>query len=86
MWQVITTERFDVWFSIQPEPLQDEILAVFRILSEFGPQLGRPYVDTIKGSTYSNYERVEDPVCRFSRTRFFCVRFYAVGYCVVRRR
>ncbi|MGF6565571.1 type II toxin-antitoxin system RelE/ParE family toxin [Kosakonia cowanii] len=58
MWQVITTERFDIWFSCQPELLQDEVLAVFRILSEFGPQLGRPYVDTVKGSIFSNMKEL----------------------------
>ncbi len=27
------------------------------ILSEFAPQLGRPYVDTVKDSTFPEYER-----------------------------
>lgn len=58
MWQVITTERFDIWFNCQPELLQDEVLAVFRVLSEFGPQLGRPYVDTVKGSIFSNMKEL----------------------------
>ncbi|WLI76152.1 type II toxin-antitoxin system RelE/ParE family toxin [Kosakonia sp. H02] len=58
MWDVITTERFDVWFYLQPELLQDEILAAFRILGEFGPNLGRPYVDTVKGSKYVNMKEL----------------------------
>lgn len=48
MWNVITTERFDEWFNKQTEPLQDEVLAILKILSEYGPHLGRPYVDTVK--------------------------------------
>ncbi|EOX3916177.1 type II toxin-antitoxin system RelE/ParE family toxin, partial [Escherichia coli] len=52
MWNVITTECFDEWFDTQSEDLQDEILSVLQILKEVGPNLGRPYVDTLKGSKY----------------------------------
>ncbi|EES0916286.1 hypothetical protein FXI30_004791 [Escherichia coli] len=54
MWNVITTECFDEWFDTQSEDLQDEILSVLQILKEVGPNLGRPYVDTLKGSKYPN--------------------------------
>ncbi|MDP9565983.1 UNVERIFIED_ORG: hypothetical protein J2806_001635 [Kosakonia oryzae] len=58
MWNVITTERFDAWFNKQTEPLQDEVLAILKILSEYGPHLGRPYVDTVKGSTFLNLKEL----------------------------
>lgn len=58
MWEVVTTGIFDTWFEEQDEGLQDEMLAVLHILSEHGPQLGRPQVDTVKGSTFSNMKEL----------------------------
>lgn len=37
-----------------PEDVQNEILAHTRLLEEFGPQLGRPRVDTLNGSSHAN--------------------------------
>lgn len=58
MWSVITTDCFDDWFDTQSEALQDEILSVLQILSENGPSLGRPQVDTLKGSMYPNMKEL----------------------------
>jgi hypothetical protein len=58
MWEVVTTGTFDVWFEEQEEGLQDEVLAVLHILSEHGPQLGRPQVDTVKDSMFSNMKEL----------------------------
>ncbi|WP_334473730.1 type II toxin-antitoxin system RelE/ParE family toxin [Arsenophonus sp. PmNCSU2021_1] len=58
MWNVITTVLFDEWYEAQSELLQDEILAAFKILSEFGPNLGRPQVDTVRGSKYPNLKEL----------------------------
>jgi hypothetical protein len=50
------------------ESVQDELLAHARLLAQFGPQLGRPRVDTLKGSRYSNMKELrfdaERGVCR----------------------
>ncbi len=40
------------------ESVQDELLAHARLLAQFGPQLGRPRVDTLKGSRYSNMKEL----------------------------
>jgi hypothetical protein len=40
------------------EPVQTELLAHARLLAQFGPQLGRPRVDTLKGSRYSNMKEL----------------------------
>ena len=71
MWNVITTECFDEWFDTQSEDLQDEILSVLQILKEVGPNLGRPYVDTLKGSKYPNMKELRvqfagEPIRAFS--------------------
>lgn len=58
MWEVITTELFDEWYEAQSELLQDEILASFKILREFGPNLGRPQVDTVRGSQFPNMKEL----------------------------
>ena len=35
-----------------------EILALSRLLQQFGPQLGRPRVDTLKGSRHANMKEL----------------------------
>jgi hypothetical protein len=40
------------------EDLQDELLAHAKLLQEFGPDLGRPAVDTLKGSRHSNMKEL----------------------------
>ncbi len=40
------------------EPVQDELLAHARLLAQFGPHLGRPRVDTLKGSRYANMKEL----------------------------
>lgn len=40
------------------ESVQEELLAHARLLAQFGPQLGRPRVDTLKGSRYSNMKEL----------------------------
>ena len=50
--------RFDLdcatWFAGLGEALQDEILAHHVLLRQRGPQLGRPYVDTVEASACTN--------------------------------
>ena len=52
MWEILTTDVFDKWFLAQSEALREDVLAMMGILSEMGPRLGRPYVDTLKGSAF----------------------------------
>ena len=35
-----------------------EILALTRLLQQFGPQLGRPHVDTLNGSRHANMKEL----------------------------
>src|SRR4029077_11841744 len=50
--------EFEIWFAGLAEALQDEILAHVALLRERGPQLGRPYVDTVEGSTFTNMKEL----------------------------
>jgi hypothetical protein len=40
------------------EDVQMEILAMARLLQQFGPQLKRPHVDTLKGSRHANMKEL----------------------------
>jgi hypothetical protein len=51
-WQVHLHDEFEL--EELPEEIQDELLARLKVLSEFGPQLGRPNVDTLNGSSFPN--------------------------------
>lgn len=57
-WQVLFHEEFDPEFDALPEDVQDELLAHARLLQQFGPQLGRPRVDTLKGSRHANMKEL----------------------------
>lgn len=58
MWEVLTTDCFDEWFLEQDDDLRAAIYAAMGILEEIGPQLGRPHVDTLNGSYYSNMKEL----------------------------
>ena len=45
------------FFSLQLEA-QDAILTTTRLLRQFGPQLGRPQVDTLNGSRHANMKEM----------------------------
>lgn len=55
---VNTSDEFDNWFSPLVEALQDDILFVVRLLQEHGPQLRRPYADTLEGTSLSNLKEL----------------------------
>ncbi|MFP5597154.1 type II toxin-antitoxin system RelE/ParE family toxin [Kluyvera sp. 142486] len=58
MWSVETTDVFDSWFEEQTEALREDVLAAMVILSEYGPQLSRPFADTVNGSAFSNMKEL----------------------------
>src|SRR5882757_1176484 len=57
-WTVSFYDEFDSEFGVLSEAVQDEMLAHARLLEQFGPQLGRPRVDTLKGSRHSNMKEL----------------------------
>lgn len=48
-WTVLLHDDFDGEFASLAEDLQDEVLAHAKLLAQFGPNLGRPTVDTLQG-------------------------------------
>lgn len=57
-WNVIFEDTFDEEFEELGKEVQDQLLAHALLLEEFGPQLGRPSVDTLKGSMHSNMKEL----------------------------
>jgi hypothetical protein len=57
-WEVLLDENFAAWLDELDIDLRNEILVRVRLLQERGPQLGRPYVDTVKGSDVSNMKEL----------------------------
>jgi hypothetical protein len=57
-WVVEIGEEFEPEFDELPEEVQDEISARGNLLEQFGPQLGRPWVDTLNGSRHANMKEL----------------------------
>lgn len=57
-WVVEFHEDFESEFDVLPEEVQDEVFAMVGLLEKFGSQLGRPQVDTLKGSLYANMKEL----------------------------
>jgi hypothetical protein len=55
---VLFHDAFDAEFEALEDELQDELLAHAKLLATFGPELGRPTVDTLKGSRHSNMKEL----------------------------
>ena len=57
-WEVIFHPEFYMEFKELPDTLQDNLLAKALVIEHFGPQLGRPHVDTLHGSKYRNMKEL----------------------------
>ncbi|HYL39656.1 MAG TPA: type II toxin-antitoxin system RelE/ParE family toxin [Bryobacteraceae bacterium] len=57
-WVVEIDDEFEPEFDALHEDVQTEILALSRLIRKFGPQLGRPRVDTLKGSRHANMKEL----------------------------
>jgi hypothetical protein len=57
-WTVEIGNEFEPEFNNLHEDVRTEILALSRLLQQFGPQLGRPRVDTLNGSRYANMKEL----------------------------
>lgn len=57
-WIVSIGQEFEPEFDVLDEDVQTEIYALSRLLQKFGPQLGRPRVDTLKNSRHANMKEL----------------------------
>jgi hypothetical protein len=57
-WVVKIGDEFEPEFDALHENVRTEILGLSRLLQQFGPQLARPRVDTLKGSRHRNMKEL----------------------------
>lgn len=57
-WEVELHSAFESELDALPRQVRTTILAKAHLLREFGPDLGRPYVDTLEGSRFPNMKEL----------------------------
>jgi len=57
-WEVVTTRTFDGWFRGLEAERATQVMAALRRVETVGPTLGRPRVDSIKGSRVHNLKEL----------------------------
>ena len=57
-WTVTFHDAFEAEFDELAADVQDELIAQARVVEEFGPQAGRPRVDTLNGSKHANMKEL----------------------------
>ena len=57
-WQVAFGDELDGEFEELSQTVQDELLALAKLLGEFGPRLSRPHADTLGNSSFANMKEL----------------------------
>ncbi|HEV8613323.1 MAG TPA: type II toxin-antitoxin system RelE/ParE family toxin [Gemmatimonadales bacterium] len=63
-WSVEYDDAFYEEVTAHAEAVQVKLAAMAKVLEEFGPQLGRPLVDTLKGSKHANMKELRFKVAK----------------------
>lgn len=58
MWDVEVTDQFEQWWDTLSVEEQESIEGAVELLEQRGPGLGRPLVDTVKGSRHVNMKEL----------------------------
>ena len=58
IWAVEFHDDFEAEFLAFEKTAQDALLAVAKLLTDYGPHLGRPHADTLKGSKHANMKEL----------------------------
>lgn len=58
MWDIEQSDEFETWFLALPDHAKEKIIMGVEILRNIGPGLGRPWVDTVKGSKLRNLKEL----------------------------
>ena len=71
----IDVELIEAWLLALDEATYDQVVAAIRVLSEEGPALGRPLVDSAKGSRHNHMKELRPGSVGRSEIRILsCVR------------
>jgi hypothetical protein len=57
-WMVVYHEEYLAELRAESEAVQDAVFAIAEMLKHSGPQLKRPYADTLNGSDYPNMKEL----------------------------
>ena len=57
-WEVRFHTAFEAELLAFEQHVRKELLAAAKLLADYGPQLGRPHVDTLKGSKHANMKEL----------------------------
>lgn len=61
MHRINFSEPFEAWWLSLDRDLRKVVAAHIGLLREYGPRLGRPYADTLKGSKVGNLKELRIP-------------------------
>ncbi len=64
MWDIEVTDQFIQWWDTLSVEEQESIKAAVEILEQRGPGLGRPLVNTVKGSRHANMKELRAAMIR----------------------
>lgn len=65
-WEVESTPEFDEWFLGLSDQEQEGVAVKIAALEIEGPGLGRPHVDTLKGSAFPNMKELRQSTLRIA--------------------
>jgi hypothetical protein len=51
-------KKYMKWYSAQPSEVREAVLTKVYLLEEYGPELGRPHADTLKGTRIKNLKEL----------------------------
>ena len=57
-WNIELTDEYIEWWNTLTEDEQADLASSIDLLEEKGPQLGRPYADTVQSSRHSNMKEL----------------------------
>ncbi len=57
-WEVEVSDEFKDWYDALREDEWESVNGAVDILAAYGPDLGRPYVDSIRGSRFPNMKEL----------------------------
>jgi hypothetical protein len=57
-WEVEASDEFKEWYESLDEEERASVAEGVDMLEEYGPALGRPYADTLRGSRYPNMKEL----------------------------
>ena len=57
-WEIEVTDEFEAWWNSLAVDEKESVTVTVDLLAELGPALGRPHVDTLKGSKIPNLKEL----------------------------